>query len=219
MNLMINIKLPFEDPVIVFSLVLFVIFFAPIILKKLKLPGIIGLILSGVLIGPHCFGLLANNSSIDLFGKVGLIYIMFLAGLEIDINDFIKNKYQSIIFGILTFSVPFSIGCLISFYLFHLSIPSAIIVAILFSTQTLVAFPIISKMGITKNRAVTATIGGTIITDTLVLLVLTIITNFKGGELNYQFWVKEGISLSVFAFIILWILPLVSKWFFKKYSK
>jgi Kef-type K+ transport system membrane component KefB len=199
----INIKIPFEDPVIVFSLVLFIIFFAPIALKKLKIPGIIGLILSGVLIGPHCFNLLALSSSIDLFGKVGLIYIMFLAGLEIDLNDFIKNRNQSLVFGVLTFFVPFTIGCYVAHYFLNFSIPSSILVASLFSTQTLVAFPIVSKMGITKNRAVTATIGGTIITDTLVLLVLAILSNFQKGELNTAFWFRQSISLIVFVFIVI----------------
>jgi Kef-type K+ transport system membrane component KefB len=211
----ISFSLPFKEPVLVFALILFIILISPLLFKKLHMPGIIGLILAGVLIGPHGFNLLQRNSSIVLLGTVGLLYIMFLAGLEIDLNDFKKNRNRSLAFGALTFFIPIIIGTLASYHLLHFSWTSSILLASMFSTHTLVAYPIISKLGITKKEAVTITIGGTIITDTAVLVVLAIITGSATGGLNLAFGFKLGLSLAVFAFVVLWGMPRISRWFFK----
>jgi len=212
---LIDISLPFKDPVLVFSVVLFIIFFAPIVLKKFRIPGIIGLILSGVIVGPNGFNLLLRNSGIVLFGTVGLLYIMFLAGLEIDLNDFKKNKNKSLIFGGLTFSIPLILGTLASYYILHLSIQGSVLLASMFASHTLVSYPIASKLGLTKKQAVTLAIGGTIITDTVVLLLLAVITGSVSGDLDSAFWIQLSISLAIFAFIVLFIFPMVTKWFFK----
>ena len=111
----LDFSLPLKNPVIIFSLVLFIILFAPIIFKKIKVPHIIGLILAGVIVGPYATNLLSRDSSIVLFGTVGLLYIMFLAGIEIDIKEFKKNKLKIAVFGITTFLLPFIFGSLASF--------------------------------------------------------------------------------------------------------
>ncbi|GAL83870.1 sodium/hydrogen exchanger [Sporocytophaga myxococcoides] len=210
-----DISLPFKDPVLVFSVVLFIIFFAPIVLKKFRIPGIIGLIISGVIVGPNGFNLLLRNSGIVLFGTVGLLYIMFLAGLEIDLNDFKKNRNKSLIFGALTFFIPLTLGSLVSYYVLHLSIQGSVLLASMFASHTLVSYPIASKLGLTKKQAVTLAIGGTIITDTAVLLLLAVITGSVSGNLDSAFWVKLAISLAIFGFIVLFIFPKVTRWFFK----
>jgi Kef-type K+ transport system membrane component KefB len=209
---------PVHDPVLIFSLVLFIILLAPVILNRIKIPSIIGLILAGVAVGPNGFNILLRDQGIILFGTVGLLYIMFLAGLEIDMNDFKKNRNKSLIFGALTFIIPMILGTAVSYYLLQFGLMSSILLASMFASHTLLAYPIASRLGITKNKAVNITVGGTIITDTAALLVLAVITGASSGELNSEFWIRLGISLAIFSFIVLWIFPRITRWFFKNYE-
>jgi Kef-type K+ transport system membrane component KefB len=137
-----------------------------------------------------------RDSSIILFGTVGLLYIMFLAGLEIDMVQFKKNSFKSIVFGLYTFSIPMLLGTVVSYYLLHLSMITSVLLASMFTSHTLIAYPIISKLGITKNRAVNVAVGGTVITDTLALLVLAIIVGMANGKVNEQFWLRLGLSVA-----------------------
>src|SRR5687768_18421313 len=186
--LLLNFSLPLKDPIPIFSLVLFIILLAPIILRKFRIPSIIGLILAGMAIGEHGFEII-DKGSIDLFGKAGLLYIMFLAGLELDMTEFRKNKYKSLVFGFFTFAIPMGLGFLLCQYLLHFNFMASLLVSSMFATHTLVAYPLASRMGITKNEAITITVGGTIITDTAVLLILAVITGAADGELNQAFWI------------------------------
>lgn len=215
MLFLVDFSFPIQDPVLIFSIVLFIILFAPLLLNKIKVPSIMGLIIAGMIVGPHGFNILQRDSSIILFGTVGLLYIMFLAGLELDMNDFKKNKNKSLIFGFLTFIIPMAIGYVVCFYLLEYSTLTSILVASMFATHTLVAYPIISRLGITRNDAVTISVGGTIITDTAVLLVLAIITGSAEGTLKLIFWVRLGISIILFSFLVFYIFPKITRWFFK----
>ncbi len=214
MNLL-EIKFPLQDPVPIFTIVLFIILLAPILLRKLRIPSIIGLILAGMAIGDHGFNLIAKGS-IDLFGKAGLLYIMFLAGLELDMAEFKKNKYKSLVFGVFTFAIPLGLGFLLCYQWLHFNFMGSLLVSSMFATHTLVAYPLASRMGITKNEAVTVTVGGTIITDTAVLLILAVITGSVDGELNQAFWFKLSGSFLLFAFGVLFGFPFIGRWFFKK---
>ncbi|MBV7531128.1 cation:proton antiporter [Chitinophaga sp. sic0106] len=213
--LLMNFSLPLKDPIPIFSLVLFIILLAPIILRKFRIPSIIGLILAGMLIGDHGFKII-EKGSIDLFGKAGLLYIMFLAGLELDMNEFRKNRYRSMVFGAFTFFIPLLMGYLVCTYVLHFNFMATLLISSMFATHTLVAYPLASRLGITKNEAVTVAVGGTIITDTAVLVILAVITGAEAGNLNTEFWVRLSISLAVFATIILWLMPMLGRWFFKK---
>ncbi|NIG53489.1 cation:proton antiporter [Chitinophaga sp. Cy-1792] len=213
--LLMKISLPLKDPVPIFSLVLFIILLAPIILRKFRIPSIIGLIIAGMLIGDHGFQLVEKDS-IKLFGNAGLLYIMFLAGLELDMNDFRKNRYRSMVFGGFTFFIPLIMGFLVCTYLLQFNFMATLLVSSMFATHTLVAYPLASRLGITKNEAVTVAVGGTIITDTAVLLILAVITGAQAGNLNTEFWVRLSVSLLIFAVIILWVFPMLGRWFFKK---
>ncbi|ATL49572.1 sodium:proton antiporter [Chitinophaga caeni] len=213
--LLLDFSLPLKDPIPIFSLVLFIILLAPIILRKFRIPSIIGLILAGMLIGDHGFNVI-EKGSIDLFGKAGLLYIMFLAGLELDMAEFLKNKNRSLVFGLFTFLIPMGLGYAVSAYVLQLNFLASMLVASMMATHTLVAYPIASRMGITKNEAVTIAVGGTIITDTAVLLILAIITGAEAGNLNAAFWTRLGISLTIFTVIIMWGFPYIGRWFFKK---
>lgn len=208
-------KLPFEDPILIFFLVLTVILFAPILFNSIRIPGIIGLILSGVAIGPNGFNLLLRDTSIVLFGTVGLLYIMFTAGLEIDLTDFKKNRNKSIIFGILTFSIPMAIGVPVAYYLLDFSIPSSFLLASMFASHTLLAYPVVSRLGVAKTEPVNVTVGGTLITDTAALLVLAVITGTAKGEVNAEFWLKMSGSILVFAMVVIFGFPVVGRWFFR----
>lgn len=212
----LDFSLPLNNPVIIFSLVLFIILFAPILLKKIKVPHIIGLILAGVAVGPYAFNLLRRDSSIVLFGTVGLLYIMFLAGLEIDLKEFKKNKLKIAVFGITTFLLPFVLGSLASYYILGYSKLSSILLAAMFSTHTLVSYPIVSKYGVSQNRAVAITVGGTLITDVFALLILAIVVGMTRGEVSATYWFTLGISTIVFVAIVFFIFPLIIQWFFKK---
>ncbi|HJT73600.1 MAG TPA: cation:proton antiporter [Chitinophaga sp.] len=214
-NLLMNIALPLKDPVPIFSLVLFIILLAPIILRKFRIPSIIGLILAGMAIGDHGFRII-EKGSIDLFGKAGLLYIMFLAGLELDMTEFRKNRNRSLVFGAFTFFIPLTLGYLVCTYLLHFNFMATLLVSSMFATHTLVAYPLASRLGITKNESVTVAVGGTIITDTAVLVILAVITGATAGNLNTDFWVRLSVSLVVFTIIVLWIFPMIGRWFFRK---
>ena len=214
----LSFSLPLENPVLIFSLILFIILFAPIILNRFKIPSLIGLIIAGTLIGPQGFNLVARDSSITLFGTVGLLYIMFLAGLEIDRTEFKKNSWKSLIFGIYTFAIPLGMGYVAGRYILDFGLLSSILLASMFATHTLIAYPMISRMGVAKNRAVTITVGGTVITDVLALLVLAVIAGMATGDISEDFWLRLSVSLVIFAAIVIFLYPIVIRWFFKHYD-
>ncbi len=214
----LDFTLPLKNPVIIFSLVLFIILFAPILFNKIKVPHIIGLIVAGIIIGPYGFNLLLRDSSIVLFGTVGLIYIMFTAGLEIDMEEFKKNKVKSFVFGLYTFLVPMLLGSFAAYYILGFSITSSILLSSMFATHTLLAYPIASKYGLARTRSVTLTIGGTIITDILALLVLATITGMVKGEITTTFWIRLIISSVIFGSIVFFLFPLIARWFFKNFD-
>ncbi|WP_294203346.1 cation:proton antiporter [uncultured Chryseobacterium sp.] len=211
-----NLSLPIEDPVLKFLLVLIIILAAPLLLNKIKVPHLLGLIIAGAVIGPNGFNVLARDSSIVVTGTTGLLYIMFLAGLEIDMGDFKKNKWKSLTFGIYTFMVPFVLGYFGAYYILHFSVLTSVLFASLFSSHTLIAYPLVSKLGIAKNPAVNITVGGTMITDILALLVLAVIVGMSQGDVGTGFWVKLSVSFIIFGLIVLFVFPIIGRWFFKK---
>lgn len=215
-SLIHEFQLPLQNPVLVFSLILLIILLSPIVLRRLKIPGIIGLIISGVIIGPHGLNFLENNSAIELFSTIGLLYIMFIAGLDLDLNEFKVNRNKSILFGFFTFILPLGIGFPVCYYLLGYDINASFLTASMFATHTLVAYPIVSRFGVTKNQAVAITVGGTILTDTAVLLILAIIMGSHAGTLNGEFWIRLAVSMAIFVAVMFLIIPRVSRWFFRK---
>lgn len=214
----IEIVLPLTNPVTKFLVILVIILFAPIILNKIKIPHLLGLIIAGAIIGPNGINLIERDSGIILSGTAGLLYIMFLAGLEIDLVDFKKNSHKSIVFGLYTFIIPMVLGIIAGIYILKFSWPTSILLASMFASHTLIAYPLISKMGVAKNKAVTITVGGTMITDTLALLVLAVIVGMTTGEVNTVFWLKLSLSIMVFALIVMLGFPIIGRWFFKRFD-
>lgn len=213
--------LPLKNPVLIFSLILFIILLSPILLRKLRIPAIIGLIISGVIIGPKGFNLIGeklmeSDGAMKLFATIGLLYIMFMAGLELDMNEFRKYRNKSFTFGFLTFIVPITLGFPICYYALKLDFTASLLTASMFATHTLVAYPIVSKYGITKRPAVAISIGGTILTDTAVLIILAIISSSANGNLDLDFWVRLISSLTIFSIIMFIFIPRIARWFFSK---
>ena len=207
---------PLTNPVLIFSLVLLIILLSPILLRPVRIPGIIGLIIAGVIIGPHGLNWLEKNSAVNLFSTIGLLYIMFIAGLELDMNEFKKTKHKSALFGFFTFIIPMILGFPVCYYLLGYDLLPSILIASMFATHTLVSYPIVNRYGISKNEAVAITIGGTILTDTAVLIILAVITGASQGNINQEFWVTLGVSFAVFLLIMFGVIPRIAKWFFQK---
>ena len=216
--LKIDFSFPFEDPVLVFAILMFVILLAPFFFRKLRIPQIIGLILSGLILGPTGFKILERDNSIELFGTVGLLYIMFLAGIEINLQDFSKRRNQSFVFGALSFILPFSTGTLLGFYIFRYPMISSLLIGSIFSSHTLVTYPIISRFGLSRKRSVNIAIGGTILTDTLSLLILSVIASIAKDGGGSIFWVKLALAVPALGAVILFGIPKLARWFFKRNS-
>ena len=214
----LNIPLPITDPTWIFFLVLTIILFAPMILERLHIPHIIGMILAGVAIGEYGFNILERDSSFELFGEVGLYYIMFLAGLEMDMEDFKQNKSKGIIFGVLSFAIRFGIGMWSCMELLGFGITTSILMGCMYASHTLISYPIISRYGLSKLRCVNITIGGTIIVDTLALIGLAIISGMYKGDTSGMFWVMMGIKVILLTAFIIFVFPMIARKFFRTYS-
>ncbi|KMQ51220.1 Na+/H+ antiporter [Chitinispirillum alkaliphilum] len=209
---------PFTDPVLIFASVMLLILVAPLFARRLHLPEIVGLIAAGMIVGPFGFGILERDQTIELLGTVGLLFIMFLAGLEIDLNQVRRNKSHTVIFGFLTFLIPLTLGTALGYYVFEMSIGAAVLLASMFSSHTLLTFPVIGKLGLAKHPAVTTTIGGTIITDTLALLLLAVIASATRGEISTAFWIQLFSLMVVYLLSIMLLLPIIGRWFFRKFN-
>ncbi len=214
----LSLQLPITNPSWVFFLVLTIILFAPILLGRLRIPHIIGMILAGVVIGEHGFHILERDSSFELFGKVGLYYIMFLAGLEMDMEDFKKNRMKGLVFGMLTFLIPMGLGIWSSMEFLGYNTITAVLLASMYASHTLIAYPIVSRYGLSRLRSVSISIAGTAITVALALLVLAVIAGMYRGELNEAFWILLTVKVIVVCFLIIFFFPRIARWFFRKYD-
>lgn len=208
---------PIEDPILKFLLIMAIVLGTPLILNKLKIPYLLGLIIAGAVIGPHGLNLVLRDSSIILSGTAGMLYILFTAGLEMDMADFKKSSLRSLTFGVYTYIIPMIFGYL-SGQLLGFSALASLLLGALFASQTLIAYPIISKLGITRDKAVTIAVGGTIVVDILALITLTVVVGLSTGSTNQLFWYKLVGSIAACCVAILWLFPLVGRWFFKRCS-
>ena len=211
-----HFAIPFTNPVLIFAVLLLIVLISPLLLKRLNVPGIIGLIIAGVIIGPHGLDLISDSEGVNMFSSIGLLYIMFIVGLELDLNEFKANRNKSVVFGFFTFIIPLIIGFPVCYYLLGYDVFASFLTASMFSTHTLVTYPIVSRMGVSKNQAVAITVGGTILTDTAVLVILAIVLNSHSGNFNFQFLLRLFISISIFSFIVFFLIPKIARWFFQK---
>lgn len=213
-----DFNLPITDPTWIFLLVLFIILFAPMVLGRLRIPHIIGMILAGVVIGEHGFNILARDSSFELFGKVGLYYIMFLAGLEMNMGDFKKNRGKAVVLGLLAFVIPMALGFITNMTVLKYGFITSVLLASMYASHTLVAYPIVIRYGVSRHRSVSIAVGGTAVTDTLTLLVLAVIGGLFKGESSEMFWLWLVVKVIFLGFLIIFFFPRIGRWFFRKYD-
>lgn len=210
--------LPFEEPVVVFAIALAVFLAAPLVIKRAGLPGIVGIVLVGALIGPNALGIFSLTSAIELLGTVGLAYLLFTVGLEVDLRGFASAPENAAIFGLTSFGLPFVIGTSVGYTLLGLDIPAAALLAAVFASHTLLAYPVANQLDITKNRAVTAVFGGILFTDTLALIVLAIVIGAIEGDLTVWLFVQVFGALVVLFASVWVVVPSIARWFFQNLS-
>lgn len=207
------------SPVAIFLVVLLIMLCAPMILNRLKIPHVIGLILAGVLVGSHGFNILARDMSFEVFGQVGILYLMFLAGLEIDMYHLKRNIGRGAVFGLYTFFIPLLIGAAGAYIFLGLDLLTSTLLASMFAAHTLLAYPIISRLGLSKNPAVIIAIAGTIFT---VLGSLTVLAGVVGvchdGAFSILGTLKLLAMLVIYCILTVYLFPRIARWFFKRYS-
>lgn len=213
------LHLPIQDPTWVFFLVLLIILFAPLFFAKLRIPHIIGLILAGVLIGEHGFNILERDTSFKLFGQVGIYYIMFLAGLEMDLEGFKRNLSKGLQFGALTSLIPFVFGFITGYYILHYTISASLLLSCIFASHTIVSYPIVARYGLTKHPAVTITISATMIALLFALMVLALISGQYKGEADTWFWLLFAVKCIGYFVGVIAVFPIIIRWFFKHYTE
>lgn len=207
------------SPVLIFFIVLVIILLSPVVLNRFKIPHIIGLIVAGVVIGPYGLNVLARDMSFELFGQVGILYIMFLAGIEIDMYHLKRNLKRGLVFGLLTFLFPMIVGTLASVYVLKMSWVTSILLASMYASHTLISYPIVARFGLTKNPAVLIAVVGTIIAVIGALLVLAGAMNVqRTGEFVWGDLLRLLLELTIYCVVILYTYPRVTRWFFKNYS-
>lgn len=207
------------SPMGIFLTVLAIILLAPLLLNRIKIPHVIGLIIAGVCVGPHGFNILGRDMSFEVFGQVGLLYLMFLAGVEIDMYHLKKNLRRGFIFGVFTFAVPALLGLLGGVFLLGLDWLTASMLASMLSAHTLLAYPIVSRFGLTKNPAVVIAIAGTIFTvlGSLVMLASAVGIH-RAGSFSFMLVGKLMLSLMAYCMVIIYLYPRISRWFFKHFN-
>ncbi|MCL2325669.1 MAG: cation:proton antiporter [Proteobacteria bacterium] len=218
MSSIMNFSLPVTDPVTQFLLILIIILIIPIIFNKIKIPSLLGLIIAGIAIGPLGLNIMAKDASFDLFGTAGLLFIMFLAGLDTDMTEFKKNSAKSAVFGVSTFLFPFLLSAAVSYFLLDLSLISSVLVGAMIAPHTPIMYPIVTKFDVQKNIAVSVTLGGTLITNIVSFVIIIVVVGMSTGDVNQSFWVQLSISVVIFAAIMAFLFPLAARFFFKKFQ-
>ena len=209
---------PITDPTLIFFVVLLVILLSPIIMGRLRIPHIIGMVLAGVLVGEYGLDILKRDASFELFGSVGLYYIMFLAGLEMDMEGLKKNKGRVSIFGLLTFIIPFFLTYLMGIYLLGYSEMSSLLLGCIMSSNTLVAYPIVGRYGLTQHQSSTLSVGATMISLLLALIGMATIVNSYNGGSGGAFWIWFVLKFALYISGLIWGIPRMARWFLRRYS-
>lgn len=204
------------NPLAIISIVLATILLVPMICRKIRIPSIVGFILVGIMVGPFGFNLLASSTSIQALGKIGMLYIMLQAGIEVDVNDFRQQRTRAVIFGIYSFIVPFGLGFLTSLLLGFNGTTSALMGA-MYGSHTLMTYPIVSRYGVQKNAAVNIAVGGTMLSITLALLVLAFVKSKLNDSETVNAWLLMGQIILTLVMITI-VFPWLAQRFFKRWS-
>jgi Kef-type K+ transport system membrane component KefB/nucleotide-binding universal stress UspA family protein len=205
-----------SDPLAIFLTIMAVLLITPLISEWVHLPGIVGLIIGGMLVGPHGFNWLENSSSIELLSTIGLLYLMFSAGLEVDLHLFVRVRNRAMVFGLLTYMIPQLMGLAFGRFL-GMSWLAALLLGSAFSSHTLIAFPILTRLGVVRNEAVSVTVGATVFTDIAAFFVLAVTLSLRGGDFSSAYFLILFGELVIYAILVLWGLPRLGKFFFRHF--
>ena len=220
--MLLSLAIPATAPLItapapIFLTVMAIILLTPLVLSRLRIPHVIGLIVAGVVVGPHGFNLLARDMSFEVFGQVGILYLMFLAGIEIDMYHLRKNLRKGMTFGLFTFIIPLILGALVAMAALRMHFLEATLLASMFAAHTLIAYPIVTRFGVTKSPAVVIAIAGTIVTVLGSLIVLAgVLGVYRDGSVASL--IPVLCYLALYCVGLIYIYPRVTRYFFKHYS-
>lgn len=209
---------PITDPTLIFFVVLLMILLSPIIMGRLRIPHIIGMVLAGVLVGKYGLNILGRDASFELFGRVGLYYIMFLAGLEMDMEGLKKNRNRVIIFGMLTFLVPFAMTYFMGVSLLGYIPLASLLLAAIMASNTLIAYPIVGRYGLTRHTSSTLSVGSSMMALFMALIVMASIVNSFHGNGGILFWLLFILKFVVYCVGLIMVIPRVTRWFLRRYS-
>ena len=216
---MFHFVLPITDPTWIFFVVLSVILFAPMLLERLRIPSIIGMITAGIVVGPYGLHLLERDSSFEIFGKVGLLYIMFLASLEMNIQDVRKQRTKALVYGLLSFLIPMAAGVAMNHWVLGYILPASVLMASMYASHTLITYPTVMRLGISKHRAVNVAVGGTIVAVTLTLFLLAVVGGFyKGEEHGWSGAMMLFLKVAGLAVVLIVAFPPMARFFFRRYG-
>lgn len=209
---------PITDPTLIFFVVLLIVLFAPIIMGKLRIPHIIGMVLAGIVVGKYGLNILERDSSFELFGRVGLYYIMFLAALEMDMEGVKKNKSRLLIYGLLTCFVPFTLTYLMSIHLLHYSTKSSLLLSCIMASNTLIAYPIVSRYGLQQKPSVTLSVGSSMLSLLIALVILAGLVASFGEHDGILFWIFFAAKFAAYCGFMIFLIPRLTRWFLRRYS-
>ena len=207
------------DALLILTIVIGIIWFVPIVCRKIHVPSIVGFILVGIVIGPSVLNIVAEGPTIKLLGSLGMLYIMFQSGSEIDINDFKQYKYRSLFFGLCTFFIPLLLGVVTSRYLLNFDWTSSLLLGAMYGSHTLMTYPIVSRYGVQKNVAVNITAGATMWAITLSLIVLAVVEQWNDTAQTIMDYVLQLAILALFLLSVIWLFPRFARMFFKRYRE
>jgi len=210
--------LPITDPTFIFFVVLLIILFAPIVMSKLRIPHIIGMVLAGIAIGQYGFNILVRDNSFELFGRVGLYYIMFLAGLEMDMEGVKKHSRRFLLFGLLTCLIPLILTYIMSITLLGYSPAASFLLGCIMASNTLIAYPIIGRYGLQRHQSVTLSVGSSMISLFLALVMLAALSGSFSKDSNWLFWVTFVLKFAAFCVGSVILIPKVTRYFLRRYS-
>ena len=205
------------SPLLILTLVIGIIWFVPIVCRKIHVPSIVGFILAGIVIGPSVLNIVAGGPTIKILGSLGMLYIMFQSGSEIDINDFKQYKYRSLFFGLCTFFIPFGLGLITSRFLLPFGWLPSLLLGAMYGSHTLMTYPIVSRYGVQKNVAVNITVGATMVAIILSLMVLAIVEGWSRSVQSITEYAIQLSLLAIFLLSVLWLFPRFARMFFKRY--
>ena len=209
---------PITDPTLIFFVVLLMILLSPIIMGRLRIPHIIGMVLAGVLVGKYGLNILGRDASFELFGRVGLYYIMFLAGLEMDMEGLKKNRNRVMIFGMLTFLVPFVMTYFMGVSLLGYIPLASLLLAAIMASNTLIAYPIVGRYGLTRHTSSTLSVGSSMMALFMALIVMASIVNSFHGNGGILFWLLFILKFVAYCVGLIMVIPRVTRWFLRRYS-